>query len=79
MRQINSTMPTGYCNRTSTSRQHFINDSTSRREQMEDYSQVRVYYIQGFRAFFFSLSHDRNEEATVVAHYVLLSWYSIRN
>ena len=59
MRQINLTMPTGYCNRTSTSRQHFINDSTSRREQMEDYSQVRVYYIQGFRAFFFSFSRSK--------------------
>lgn len=35
-------------NRSSSTSRQLINDSTSRREQMEDYSQVRVYFIQGF-------------------------------
>lgn len=51
IRQINSTMPIGNSS-SSTSCRHLINDSTSRREQMEDYSQVRVYFIQGSLSFF---------------------------
>ena len=63
-------MPIG--NRSSSaSCRHLINDSTSRREQMEDYSQVRVYFIQG-SLFFLSNEMKKQQSLLITFRYLAI-------